>query len=129
MLHLFIFITQTNQITGIICFSTFDHYEKYRNFTWFPGVGISRKGTVSSHFRANRPKLCGNCAFTQNSCEMMVFFTVDLILINLLHDARQCVFIALATPTLFVFKNDHPTILLKLHQAQKHNYLPKLYHS
>ena len=24
------------------------------------------KGTVSAKFRANRPKLCGNCAFQQN---------------------------------------------------------------
>ena len=39
------------------------HYKKYRNFIWFSGVEILRKGTVSSKFRANRPKLSGNCAF------------------------------------------------------------------
>ena len=42
------------------------HYEKYRNFTWFSGVEILRKGIVSAQFRANCPKLCGNCVFPQN---------------------------------------------------------------
>ena len=37
------------------------HFEKYRNFIWFPGVEILRKGTVSPKFRPIRPKLCGNC--------------------------------------------------------------------
>ena len=37
------------------------HCAKCRNFTWFPGVEILWKGTVSSY-----PKLCGNCAFPQN---------------------------------------------------------------
>ena len=39
---------------------------KYRYFTEFPGVEILRKGRVSAEFRANRPELCGNCAFPQN---------------------------------------------------------------
>ena len=30
------------------------------------------KGTVSAEFRANRPKLCGNCAFEQNFHTMKV---------------------------------------------------------
>ena len=56
------------------------HCEKYRNFTWLPGVEILRKDTVSA-YRANRPKLCGNCAFPQNfrtrkSGEIMVYFPV-----------------------------------------------------
>ena len=57
------------------------HWKKYRNFTWFPGVEILQKGTVSAQFRAIRPKLCGNCAFPQNfhtrkSGEITVFFAV-----------------------------------------------------
>ena len=57
------------------------HCEKYRDFTWFPGVEILRKGTVFVQFRAIRPKLCGNCAFlpnfhTRKSGEMTVFFPV-----------------------------------------------------
>ena len=43
------------------------HYEKYRNFTWFPGMEILRNGIVSAQFRANRLKLCGNCAFLEKS--------------------------------------------------------------
>ena len=42
------------------------YYAKYPNFTKFPGVEILRKGTVTTEFRAIRPKLCGNCAFPQN---------------------------------------------------------------
>ena len=65
------------------------HCEKYRNFTWFPGVEILRKGTVSAKFRAisgNRPKLRGNCAFPQNfhtrkSGEITVFFVVIVFVI------------------------------------------------
>ena len=39
------------------------------------------KGTVSAYFRANRPKLCGNCSFPQNFHtrklgEITVFFVV-----------------------------------------------------
>ena len=33
-------------------------------FTYFPGVEILWKGTVSA--QAIRPTLCGNCAFPQN---------------------------------------------------------------
>ena len=52
----------------------FLHCEKYRNFTWFPGVEILRK-------LCDRPKLCGNCAFPRNfhtrkSGEISVFFAV-----------------------------------------------------
>ena len=51
------------------------HCEKYRNFTWFPGVEILRKGTVSA-----------NCAFPQNfhtrkSGEITVFFAVIATLV------------------------------------------------
>ena len=45
---------------------SFKHYVKYRNITNFPGVEILWKGTVSTKFRANPPKLYGNCAFPQN---------------------------------------------------------------
>ena len=43
---------------------------------------ILRKGTVSAKFRANRPKLCGNCAFPQNFHtkklgEITIFFEVE----------------------------------------------------
>ena len=34
--------------------------------TLFLGVKILWKHTVSAEFRVNRPKLCGNCAFSQN---------------------------------------------------------------
>ena len=52
-----------------------------REFTWFPGMEILRKGTVSAKFRANRPKLCESCAFPQNfhtrePGEITVFFLV-----------------------------------------------------
>ena len=41
------------------------------------------KGAVSAQFRANRPKLCGNCAFPQNFQirklgQIMAFFTVSI---------------------------------------------------
>ena len=57
------------------------HCEKYRNFTWFPGVKILRKSAVSAQFRVIRLKLCGNCAFPENlhtrkSGEIMLFFAV-----------------------------------------------------
>ena len=42
------------------------HCVKYRNFTYFPGVKILWEDTVSAEFRANRPKLYGNCAFLQD---------------------------------------------------------------
>ena len=42
------------------------HCIKYRNFNKFPGVEILWKGIVSAEFRANRPKLYGNCVFPQN---------------------------------------------------------------
>ena len=35
------------------------------NSTYFHGVNILWKGTVSAEFRANRPKLCGNCFSTK----------------------------------------------------------------
>ena len=50
-------------------------WEKYRNFTKFPGVEIL--------WKANFPKLCGNCFFPQNFGtrklgEITVFFAVKL---------------------------------------------------
>ena len=50
----------------------------------FRGVEILWKGTVSSEFRAIRPKLCGNCAFPQNFHtaelgEITVFYAVRLL--------------------------------------------------
>ena len=42
------------------------HCVKCCNFTQFHGVEILWKGTVSSEFRAIRPKLCGNYVFPQN---------------------------------------------------------------
>ena len=61
------------------------HCAKYRKFTQFSDVEILWKRTVSEQFRANHPKLCGNCAFPQNfhaskSGEITVFYAV-LILI------------------------------------------------
>ena len=60
------------------------HCEKYRNFTYFHGVGIMRKGTVFLYFRTIRRKLCGNCAFPQNVHTMKlgkiaVFFAVLIV--------------------------------------------------
>ena len=58
------------------------HYVKYCHFTWFPGVEILWKGTVSAKFQAIiRPKLCGNCAFphhfhTRKLGEITVFYAV-----------------------------------------------------
>ena len=57
----------------------FRYWEKYHNFTWFPGVEILRKDTVSAKFQTIRRKLCRNCAFPQNfytrkSGEILVFF-------------------------------------------------------
>ena len=43
------------------------HCLKHRNFTLFRGAEILGKHTVSVEFRAIRPKLCGNCAFQENS--------------------------------------------------------------
>ena len=43
------------------------HCKKYRNFTKLPGVKILWKGAVSAKFRANLPKLYGNCAFPKIS--------------------------------------------------------------
>ena len=31
----------------------------------FPDAEIFKKGTISAEFWANRPKLCGKCAFPQ----------------------------------------------------------------
>ena len=39
------------------------HCIKYRNITEFPGVEILWNRTIPAELRANRPKLCGNCAF------------------------------------------------------------------
>ena len=39
----------------------------YFYFTYFTDVRILWKDTVSSYFRVTCPKLCGNCAFSQNS--------------------------------------------------------------
>ena len=54
---------------------------KDRNFTLFSGVEILWKSTVSLEFRANRPKLYGNCVFPQNVHtkkldEVTVFYVV-----------------------------------------------------
>ena len=62
--------------------------KKDRNLTWFPGVEILWKGTVSAYFRTIRSKLCRNCAFLQNFRtrklgEITIFF-VKLWLISLL---------------------------------------------
>ena len=48
-------------------FTKFTLRIKYCNFNWFPGVEILWKCTVSTKFWKIRPKLCGNCAFPQNS--------------------------------------------------------------
>ena len=50
---------------------------------WSEIVEILWKGTVSSEFRAIRPKLCGNCAFPQNFhtrklSEFSVFYAVSV---------------------------------------------------
>ena len=47
----------------------------------FPAVKTLWKDTVSAEFWANRPKLCGNCAFSQNFLtstlgEIAVFYAV-----------------------------------------------------
>ena len=39
---------------------------KYQNVNYFSGVEVSRKCTISSEFRATRPKLYRNCVLTQN---------------------------------------------------------------
>ena len=58
-----------------------NHHVKYRNFTQFPSVENLWKGTVCAQFWANRPKLCGNCVFSQNFYtgklgEITVFYVV-----------------------------------------------------
>ena len=60
-----------------------DNYEKYRIFTWFPGMEILWKDTVPAQFWAIGPKLWGNCSFPQNFhtrklCEIPVFSAVDI---------------------------------------------------
>ena len=42
------------------------HCVKYQIFTQFLALEILWKDTVSLEFRANRPKLYGNCDFQQN---------------------------------------------------------------
>ena len=59
-----------------------ENHIKYRNFAKFPGEEILWKGTVSAEFRANHPKLCGNCSFPQNFHtrkfgEISVFYAVE----------------------------------------------------
>ena len=60
---------------------SFENCVKYRNITNFPGAEILWKGTVSTKFRANRPKLYGSCAFPQTLyarkfAEITVFYAV-----------------------------------------------------
>ena len=70
----------------VLVFITNWHCAKYRNLIYFPGVKILWKGTVSSQFWENRPKLWGNCALPQNFYtrkfgEMTVFYAVWVVAI------------------------------------------------
>ena len=54
-------------------FKQFFHCVKYCNFTKFSGVEILWKGAVSAQFRTICPKLCGKCAFPQNSTKVLLY--------------------------------------------------------
>ena len=91
---------------GVVHVSYF-HCVKQRKFTcfyftYFTDVRILWKDTVSSNFRVTCPKLCGNCAFSQNSHakklgEIKVFNTVFTYSTSPQHHlCPECIFFTFA---------------------------------